>query len=203
MSSRRAKNTQYLVLGGIVLLALVAGIVATQPRPSTLYWLIRGAALLGYLTLFLSILSSAYMVPLVRFFGRPFVKVHHVASITGLVAMMVHPLTLAWNSRTLSVFVPNFSSIRVFLTLAGRVVWPLAGIAALAAWLRKPIGKNWRVIHYLNYLAFWLVTAHAILIGTNFQPLVMRVIAVVLALATVAVLVKKRMPPQRRAKTKS
>ena len=200
---KRAKNTHYLVWGGILLLALVIAIVATQPRPHPIYWLIRGAALLGYLTLFLSIVSSAYMVPLVRFFGRSFVKVHHVASITGLVAMMVHPLSLAWNSRTLSVFVPNFSSFRVFLTLAGRVVWPLAGIAALAAWLRKPIGKNWRVIHYLNYLAFWLVTAHAILIGSNFQALVMRVLALVLALVTVAVLVKKRMPPPKQARAKS
>jgi len=203
MSSRRAKNTHYLVLGGIVVLALVAAIVATQPRPRPIYWIIRGAALLGYLTIFLSIVSSAYMVPLVRFFGRPFVKVHHVASITGLAAMMVHPLSIAWSSRTLSVFVPAFSSLTLFLTLGGRVVWPLVGIAALAAWLRKPIGKNWRVIHYLNYLAFWLVTVHAILIGTNFQPLAMRVVAVVLALVTVAVLIQKRMPRRTQAKAKS
>jgi sulfoxide reductase heme-binding subunit YedZ len=203
MSSRRAKNTHYLVLGGIAVLALVAAIVATQPRPKPIYWIIRGAALLGYLTIFLSVVSSAYMVQLVRFFGRPFVKVHHVASITGLVAIMVHPLTFAWNSGTLSVFVPNFSSLTLFLTFGGRVVWPLVGIAALAAWLRKPIGKNWRVIHYLNYLAFWLVTVHAILIGTNFQSLPMRVIAVVLALVTVAVLIQKRMPARKRAKAKS
>jgi sulfoxide reductase heme-binding subunit YedZ len=194
MSSRRAKNTHCLVLGGIALVALVVVIVAIQPRPKPVYWLIRGAALLGYLTIFLSIVSSAYMVPLVRFFGRPFVKVHHVASITGLVAMMVHPLTIAWNSGTLSVFVPNFSSLTLFLTLGGRVVWPLVGIAALAAWLRKPIGKNWRAIHYLNYLAFWLITAHAILIGTNFQSLPVRIVAVVLALVTIAVLIKKRLP---------
>ena len=83
------------------------------------------------------------------------------------------------------------------LTLAGRVVWPLVGIAALAAWLRKPLGKNWRTIHYLNYLAFWLVTAHAILIGTNFQSWVMRVLAILLALITVAVLIRKRLPKSR------
>jgi sulfoxide reductase heme-binding subunit YedZ len=203
MSSRRAKNTHYLVLGGIAVLALVAAIVATQPRPKPIYWIIRGAALLGYLTIFLSVVSSAYMVPLVRFFGRPFVKVHHVASITGLVAMMVHPLSIAWSSRTLSVFVPAFSSLTLFLTFGGRVVWPLVGIAALAAWLRKPLGKNWRAIHYLNYLAFWLVTAHAILIGPNFQSLPMRVIAVVLAVITVAVLIQKRMPRRTQSKAKS
>ena len=200
MPSKRVKNTHYLVLGGLALVALVALVVATQPRPAPIYWLIRGAALLGYLTIFVSILSSVYLVPLVRFFGRPFVKVHHVASITGLVAMLVHPLSIAWNSGTLSVFVPRFDSLRVFLTLAGRVVWPLVAIAALAAWLRKPLGKNWRTIHYLNYLAFWLVTAHAILIGSNFQSWVMRGLAIVLALITVAVLVQKRLPRKKKAR---
>jgi hypothetical protein len=187
-------------VAGFALLALVIVILITQPPPMPIYWLIRGAALLGYLTIFTAILSSAYMPQLVRFFGRPFVKVHHVASITALVAMMVHPILLAWENGTLSVFVPRFDSLRVFLTFAGRVVWPLVGIAALAAWLRKPIGKNWRVIHYLNYLAFWLVTAHAILIGSNFQSLTMRVIAIVLALVTIAVLIQKRLSKRKRAR---
>jgi hypothetical protein len=200
MPSRKAKNTHYLILGGLALLALVVIVVALQPRPSPIYWLIRGAALLGYLTIFLSILSSAYLVPLVRFFGRPFIKVHHVASITGLVAMMVHPIAIAIQVGSLSVFVPQFSSLRVFLTLAGRVVWPLVAIAAGAAWLRKPLGKNWRLIHYLNYLAFWLVTAHAILIGSNFQSWVMRGLAIALALITVAVLIVKRLPKRKRAR---
>jgi len=181
-------------------LAVVIVILAIQPPPTPIYWLIRGAALLGYLTIFMAIVSSAYMPQLVRFFGRPFVKVHHVASITALAAMMVHPLSLAWENGTLSVFVPRFDSLLVFLTFAGRVVWPLVGIAALAAWLRKPIGKNWRVIHYLNYLAFWLVTAHAILIGSNFQSLAMRIIAIVLALVTIAVLIQKRLSKRSRAR---
>jgi DMSO/TMAO reductase YedYZ heme-binding membrane subunit len=200
MPSKRAKNTHYLVLGALGLVALVAIVVALQPRPAPIYWLIRGAALLGYLTIFLSIFSAVYLVPLVRFFGRPFVKVHHVASITGLVAMLVHPIAIAANAGSLSVFVPQFSSLRTFLTLAGRVVWPLVAIAALAAWLRKPLGKNWRLIHYLNYLAFWLVTAHAILIGTNFQSWMMRGLAILLALTTVAVLIKKRLPRRKRAR---
>ena len=193
------KNTRYLVLLGVVSLALVIGIIALRPPQEPIYWLIRGAALMAYLAIFFSILSSAYLRQLVRFFGRPFVKVHHVASITGLTVMMLHPLALAWQSGSWSVFVPRFDTFTIFLTFGGRVVWPLVGIAALAARLRKPIGKNWRVIHYLNYLAFWLVTAHAMLIGTNFQSLVMRVIAGLLAAATVAVFVQKRLPRRRRA----
>jgi hypothetical protein len=52
----------------------------------------------------------------------------------------------------------------------------------------------------LNYLAFWLVTAHAILIGSSFQSWVMRGLAVVLALITVAVLVKRRLPKRKQAR---
>jgi hypothetical protein len=198
MASNRTKNTAYLILAGFAALALVALVLVIVPPPTPLYGIARGTALLGYLTIFAAIVSSAFLRPLVRFFGRSFVKVHHVASITGLVAMMVHPLALAWINGSLSVFVPRFDSLRVFLTLAGRVVWPLVAIAALAAWLRKPIGRNWRVVHYLNYLAFWLVTAHAILIGSSFQSAVMRVLAVALALVTVAVLVWKRWPKRKR-----
>ena len=73
-------------------------------------------------------------------------------------------------------------------------------IAAAAAWLRKPLGKNWRVVHYLNYLAFWLVTAHAILIGSSFQGWAMRGVAVVLALITVAVLIQKRLPKRKKTR---
>jgi hypothetical protein len=99
MPARKAKNTHYLVWGGVALLALVALIVALQPSPGPLSWLIRGAALIGYLTIFLAILSSAYLVPLVRFFGRPFIKVHHVSSIAGLVAMLVLPRVKGFLSR--------------------------------------------------------------------------------------------------------
>jgi hypothetical protein len=199
MPSRRAKNTPYLVLAGVAALALVVLVLIVVPPPTPLYGVVRGAALLGYLTIFAAIVSSAFLRSLVRFFGRPFVQVHHVASIAGLVAMMVHPLALAWNNGTLSVFIPRFDSLRVFLTLAGRVVWPLVTIAALAAWLRKPIGKNWRVVHYLNYIAFWLVTAHAILIGSSFQSTAMRIVAIVLALVTVTLWIWKRLPkPKQR-----
>jgi DMSO/TMAO reductase YedYZ heme-binding membrane subunit len=197
--ARRPKNTHYLILLGLVSLILSILIVAIQSPARPVDWVIRVAALLGYLAIFLSVLSSAYLVQLVRAFGRPFVKVHHVVAISGLFLMMLHPLAIAWNSASLGVFLPDISSVLRFLTLGGRVVWILVAVAAAAAWLRGRVGKSWRVIHYLNYLAFWLATAHAILIGTDFQSLVMRAIAVAMALATVAVLVQKRLPRRRRS----
>ena len=195
---KNARRVWYLALLGFVALILVVGLVSLRSPDSPVRWVIRVTATLGYLALFLATVSSAYMRQLVRFFGRPFVQVHHIMSISGLILIIVHPLAVAWDAASWRVFIPALDSWRSFLTYGGRVVWPLAGIASLAAWLRKPIGRNWRVVHYLNYVAFWLATAHAVLIGTNFQSVVMRVVAGLMALAVVAVFVQKRLGMRRR-----
>jgi sulfoxide reductase heme-binding subunit YedZ len=161
----------------------------------------RTSALLGYLSIFLAAVSSAYMRQLVRFFGQPFVKTHHALSVTGLVLIVVHPVTVASNLGSLAVFVPVVDSWISFLQWGGRVAWYLFGIASLAALLRTSLRQQWRAIHWLNYLAFLLVTVHAILLGTDVQSLAMQVLAIILALLMVAIFVQKQLERrQRRAK---
>lgn len=198
MTRKQNRRLWYLALAGLVALLLVGGLVALQPYGTPLNWFIRGAASLGYLAVFASIVSSAYLQQLVRFFGRPFIKVHHILAITGLVLLLLHPVGVAIDSRDPRVFLPRFNSWSVFLQLGGRPAWYLIGVAALAAVLRKRLSDKWRAIHWLNYLAFWLATAHAILIGTNFQYTVVKAIAILLALAVVAIFVWKRLPKRRR-----
>jgi ABC-type polysaccharide/polyol phosphate export permease len=152
--------------------------------------------LLGYLSVFLAIIASAYTRQLVRFFGRPFVKTHHILTVTGLVLIVLHPLGVAWDYRSLGVFVPRFDSWIVFVKWGGRVAWYLIGIASLAAVLRASLRQQWRTIHMLNYLAFLLATTHAILLGTDFQPLGMKALPLAMALAVVGTLVHKQI--QRR-----
>ena len=89
----KSSKTWYLILVGVVALILVSGLISLRPHGTPLHWLIRGAALMGYLAVFLSVLSSAYMRQLIRLFGRPFIKVHHILSVTGLVAL-IRPLAL-------------------------------------------------------------------------------------------------------------
>jgi sulfoxide reductase heme-binding subunit YedZ len=196
MAHKRTGRIWYLVLVGFVALALVSGLMSRQPYGSTLSWLIRGSASLGYLATFLAIISSAYMRKLVRFFGRPFIQVHHILSVAGLVLVTLHPLGVAWSSASLRVFLPRFDSWLVFLQLGGRPAWYLFAAASLAAVLRKTIGRSWRAIHFLNYVAFWLGTIHAILIGTDFQITAVRAVSVALALVVVATLIQKRSPIQ-------
>ena len=49
-----------IALGAIVvLLAIVA--IALRPEGNPVHWLVRGAAMVGYVPIFLAILSSAFM----------------------------------------------------------------------------------------------------------------------------------------------
>jgi DMSO/TMAO reductase YedYZ heme-binding membrane subunit len=187
-----------LVVAGAVALVLVGGLVALRPYITPLTWLIRTAALLGYLCIFAAAVSSAYMRELVRFFGRPFVQTHHVLSVTGLVMIVVHPVAAAWSAGSPSVFLPAVDSWISFLRLGGRAAWYLFGIASLAALLRASFKQQWRAIHMLNYLAFFLVTAHAILIGSDFQSPVMKGLAIVMALVLVGVFVQKQLQRRKR-----
>jgi sulfoxide reductase heme-binding subunit YedZ len=199
-NKRKSLSLWYLALVGILALALTIAVESLNLRGTPLNWAIRGAALLGYQSVFLAIVSSAYMRQLVRLFGRPFVRVHHVASVTGLIFITLHPLGVALDNATISVFVPRFDSVLVFLQLGGRLAWYLIALAALIALLRRSVGRPWRVIHMLNYVAFLLITVHANLIGTQLQYSVPRAVSIVMALVIVGVFVQKRLRQRRPVK---
>ena len=198
MAPLRARNTGYLVLVGCVALALVGGLVSRQPYGTPLNWFTRGAALLGYLAIFLSIISSSAMRQLVRFFGRPFVRVHHILSVTGLILITLHPLGVAWSSASLRVFLPRFGSWLAFLQWGGPPAWYLIHIGSLAAVRRQSISRNWRTVHLLNYAASLLGTIHATLIGTDFQSTVAKAVAVALAIVDEALFIQKRFRGRKR-----
>ena len=199
--AKKARRTWILIVVGSAIVVLIGGLVALQPNIKLLTWVVRTCALVGYVSVFLAAVSSPYMRQLVRFFGRPFVKVHHVAAVAGLVAIVVHPLAVALNSGSLNVLVPVVSSWKAFLTWGGRVAVYLIGLAALAALLRTRYRQAWRFVHMLNYIAFLLVTVHAILLGSDFGgsdfgSVAMRVVAILMALVVVGTFVHKQI--QRR-----
>jgi sulfoxide reductase heme-binding subunit YedZ len=191
--AKRTPRTWLLIVIGIAALIVVGGLGALRPNVQPLIWAIRTLALLGYLSVFTAALSSIYMRELLRWFGQSFVKTHHAVTVTGLVLLALHPLAVAWSFGTLNVFVPLLSSVRTFLTWGGRVAWYLIAIASLVALFRTRLRKQWRYLHWLNYLAFLLASAHAFLLGGDFQVPAMKVIPVVLALALVAIFVQKRL----------
>ena len=199
-NKRKQLSLWYLAPVGILALILTITVESLNLWGTPLNWAIRGMALLGYQSVFLAIISSPYMRQLVRLFGRPFIQVHHVASVTSLISITLHPLGVALDSATISVFVPRFDSALAFLRLGGRPAWYLIALAALVALLRRSIGQPWRVVHMLNYVAFSLATVHANLIGTDLQHIVTRAISTVMALVIVSAFVQKRLGRRRSVK---
>ena len=199
MAGPKPKNTWLLVASGVSATALVLLVLALTSVYSPIHGVIRFGALLGYLAVFLASLSSNYMRELTRYFGRPFPKVHHAVSITALVALFIHAVAVVWQSQTLVTFLPVFTSVQAFFALGGRPALWLFVITALTAFFRASIGKNWKIIHWLNYVAFFIGTAHAIMIGTTFYGrLPLQILAGLMAVVLLAVFVLKRMAEQKR-----
>jgi len=198
---KRAQRIWLLIPVGAAMLALAIGLVGLQSSGSLLNRLTRGAALLGYQALFLAILSSAFMKRMLRIFGRPFIKVHHTLSATGLTLLTLHPVGVAISAASARVLLPQFESPIAFLRWGGAPALLLFAVAASAALLRRTVGQRWRTVHYLVYLAFWLGTVHGMLLGTDLQSGVVRAVPISLAIAVLFLLVRSRLVKQKRRLT--
>ena len=194
----KPKNTWALVAAIVFALLLSVAVVALDVIATPISGVLRVAALIGYQGVFLASLSSLYLVELTKYFGRRFVKVHHVVSVTALITLFLHGGLVAWQFGGLGVFLPTFRSLRSFLQFGGAPALWLISVASLAALFRASLRKQWRQIHWLNYLAFLLGTIHAQLLGTNFQHLLVRIVSGAMAAALVGVFVTKRVRKRRR-----
>lgn len=186
-------RTGTLAIIVIVPLVLVAAVLATAPSDYTLYTAIRGAAMLGYIYVFLTCLSSAFVPELSKYFGRPYIRTHHLVAVMGLTLITIHGATVAWDSLSAGVVLPRFDSPEGFLRWGGPPAYWLIWIAVVAAGLRMSLGARWRMLHWLNYIAFLLATAHAIMIGSDFERPLLRWGATGMALVVIAVFLRKRL----------
>jgi sulfoxide reductase heme-binding subunit YedZ len=192
-ASRQKRRSGVLIVIVIIPLVLVAAVLMASPSDYTLYTAIRGAAMLGYIYVFFTCLSSAFVTELSRRFGRPYIKTHHLVATMGLTLLTVHGLSVAWDSGTAAVLLPRFDSPESFLSWGGPPAYCLIWVAVLAAALRLSIGARWRTLHWLNYIAFLLATAHAMMIGGDLEHPAPRWTATVMAIIVVAVFLNKRL----------
>jgi DMSO/TMAO reductase YedYZ heme-binding membrane subunit len=195
MAKRKPKNTWVLIVGAVVVVLLVVGTITLDPIAFPVNGLVRAAAVTGYICIFLAVVSSNYMRELTKFFGRPFIRVHHIASLTALSALVIHAVTVAWSWKMPAIFIPSMDMPQAL------AFWLLA-MAALSAFFRKTIGKRWKYVHWINYLVFLLGTIHAQALGANFQHLGIRIISIVMALIVVFLFVWKRTAKRRRRSKK-
>lgn len=197
MAERKLQHSGVLIVGIVFILAVVGATVALDAINAPVDAVIRGGALLGYIAVFLTCLSSQYMRELARYFGQPFLKLHHAVARVGLSMLILHALGVAWRSSSLAVFLPDFSSVRMFFALGGRAALWLFLLTVTTAFLRKAIGPRWKLIHWANYLAFWLGTIHAQMIGPNFEHGVVRIVSGAMAVVLIVVFVQRRWKRER------
>ncbi len=198
---KKSSKPNVTIITGVSLgaaLLLIGLVLALTGVTDLTTGIIRAGALLAYLCVFLASLSSLFMKEIVKRVGQPFIKVHHIWVVTGLVGMTIHAVTVAWQAGSARVFVPSFASLRSFLLLGGRPALILFAITTLTAVYRAAIGKNWKLLHWLNYVAFFLATAHAWLLGESFSGLGLKLLSGAMLLALVVAFVLKRARRPRR-----
>ena len=188
-----------MVVTGVVLLLLSAVTIAIRPFGRPLQWAARGAAMVGYVAIFLAILSTVYMRELYGFLGRPFLWAHHTLTISGLILIILHPTLLAIQFASVSIYVPVFDSWRGFWLNGGRPALYLFALGAAGALMRRTWRKNWRILHMFTYVAFLLATIHSVLIGTDFGQPILRFLPLAMAVIVVAAFVKKRLYRRRKS----
>ena len=193
VNAMQRRNTWVLVLVVPVVVGMSLLVQLGSPVDGWQYVLVRSLAVSGYLLVFLAALSSASLPAVAKTFGRPFIGVHHVATIAGFVAMFAHPFAYALAIGSLEIFVPRADSVVEFFRWGGRLALVLFLVAVVAALLRLTFKKRWRSFHLAVYLGFLLATVHANLIGTTFlaSPIV-RVVSWLMAAAATVVFVRKR-----------
>jgi Ferric reductase like transmembrane component. len=184
-------NKHFYSIYGIILVIIIFIIyIILQTPEEPIVMLRRFAGTFGYLTLFLAIITSEYMAKMKKISGLPFMKIHHYLARIGILLILIHPLTFVLQGRSVQIFSP-ISPINVFIALGGRPALYLFLLAAGIALYRKKY-RNWKKVHYLSYLAFLLVSIHAVMIGADFRLSIMRVLALAMAATVIAIFIHKR-----------
>ncbi|MFO7796757.1 MAG: ferric reductase-like transmembrane domain-containing protein [Promethearchaeia archaeon] len=135
-------------------------------------YFIRLAVLYGFTSLFLTSIITPFMKEVYQMFGTSFIKIHHLFSILGLVLITIHPIAFAISIGDPTAFIPIFYPWNTFWALAGRPALYLIYIAVIAVLIRKHLNpKLWRILHGLNYVAFYFAYIHGAVIGDDFESL--------------------------------
>jgi predicted ferric reductase len=180
------KQAWYLIVLTILLYVGVVVAFFLNGVFSVYDYFVRLGILVGFTSLFLSSVTTPFMKELYKLFGKPFVKIHHVFSILGIVLITSHPIAYAIQASNITVFIPDFSSWQAFWELAGRPALYIIYIAVITAVIRKRLPqKAWRAIHGLNYIAIIFAYFHGVLIGTDFQNLFIMILFTAMFVITI------------------
>jgi sulfoxide reductase heme-binding subunit YedZ len=172
------------VLVGLLFLALFGAIaaragwlVASVPRPDgTGPWMFsRATGLLAYIALSLDVIAGLLISTRRgdRLLARgQLVDLHGWLSPVALALVLVHATVLLADEHVrfdvIDLAIPFVSSVAPLAIGAGVIAAYLLLVVHLSFGIRKRLGPAvWRRLHYLSFVAFVLVTVHAIAAGTD------------------------------------
>ena len=101
---------------------IVTIIKLTIPAPTPYNFFIRLFALWGFIAMAIATIMTPFLREVTKNLGKPFLKIHHFFAFSGTALITLHPITLAIERASLSVFLPNFESWYLFWLLAGRQI---------------------------------------------------------------------------------
>lgn len=130
-------------------------------------------------------------------------RLHEGTTVTGIVAIGVHGVTLLGDSwlhpGIRGIAVPFALSYRPLFTGAGIVGGYLAALFGLSFYVRRRIGARlWRRMHRLTVVAYALAVVHSVGAGTDASIAPVRIALLASALPAAALLCLRLLPRRRR-----
>jgi len=154
---------------------------------------IRLSGLIGFLSLSLGVIMNLLKKEIKSILGQPFITIHHVFVLSGLVLITIHPLLIAISFADFSVFIPDTSSAYVFLMNGGRFAILLIYLGFFAAVFRSVLRGRWVLIHRIIYLALILGIIHANLLGEDlYYPLIQILLDALAGIVIITGIIKLR-----------
>jgi len=188
-----------LTLSIIALAAIIAVFSLSAPYSNALGLIVRLSALYGYLMLSIAAIMTSFVREVTKILGRPFIKLHHVFAVLGIILITVHPVAYALETMDMTVFLPSFESWYLFWSYAGKPALLILYVAVVAALLRRRIYKYWRLLHGLMNIVLLLGIVHANLVGTDLRTTAINAVFNMLFAASIMAFILRR-PKQYRTR---
>jgi len=157
---------------------LIQSMVGDAPK---MYWYVaRSAGVVAYVLVWLSVVWGLLLTTTIgKQLGQvaPIVDMHRHLSWLAVSFALGHAVVLLGDkyiTYTLwSLFVPYAeTSYRPLAVALGQIGWYALVLVTVSFWVRTWTGqKVWRALHYLSFVVFVLVAAHALLAGTDVDAL--------------------------------
>ena len=149
---------------------------AVGKAPKAYWYLSRSAGVMAIILVWLSVVWGLLLTTTIgKIIGQvaSIVDIHRHISWLTVIFVLVHIFVLLGDKyityTVLTLFVPYAdTTYRPFAVALGQIGYYAVVLVTVSFWVRRWIGqKSWRALHYLSFVAYGLVIAHAYLAGTD------------------------------------